>query len=259
MHEVRSVKKCSFGALIVAGAVPAFIACGGSNNGPTSAQVGYSPASASYPPSYPPTSYPPTSYPQPNPYPYGTQPTAPQTAPAPPASATSTAPPLGQILTDPRTWSTLLTTITGAPSGALINPSTVPDALEAGLKAQQMRLAPTMTPEGQELKQALAAGQHATMMVPMQAGKCYVIIGFSQPGDVKDLDLYLMTGAFGSYTLLTAQDTSHNNAPFLASDNASPPTPMCPTGLIPLQYKLDVFAKDGAGGVAVQVFSKSHT
>jgi hypothetical protein len=100
------------------------------------------------------------------------------------------------------------------------------------------------------------AGTHATMMVPMQLGKCYVIIGFSQPGDVKDLDLYLMTGLLGQYNLLAGQDTSHNNAPFIATDAASPPTPMCPSSPIPLQYKLDVFARDGTGMVAVQVYSK---
>ena len=248
--RIRWAREWSIASLGVAAAGPGFLACGGGATAPAQTppnpyqqyQQGpgtYAPVQgqASYGPSTPPPA------------------TASATAPPPPGTGSAT-PPLGQILTDPKTWGALLQQITGAPAGTLTQPSNVPDALEAGLKAQQMRLAPTMAAEGQVLKQTLAAGQHATMMVPMQAGKCYVVIGFSQPGDVKDLDLFLMTGLFGQYNLLTAQDTSHNNAPFIASDSAAQPTPMCPTSPIPLQYKLDVFARDGAGAVAVQVFSK---
>jgi hypothetical protein len=132
----------------------------------------------------------------------------------------------------------------GAPGGG-------GDAVETGLKAQAAKLAPGMQPEGQELKQAFTEGQHVVMMINMQAGKCYTVLGYAAPGTVKNLDLNLLAPPL--YMTLAGQDSTHNNTPALGGS----PAPMCPVIAIPMQYKLDVFAQAGAGTVAVQVYSKN--
>jgi hypothetical protein len=131
----------------------------------------------------------------------------------------------------------------------MVTPGGLGDPTELGLKAEALRYASGMQPEGQELKQTLNEGQHAVMMVTMQAGKCYTIVGFSPPGSVKDVDLNLLT----LINTLAGQDLTHNNMPVIGGS----PNPMCPVIAIPLQYKLDVFAKAGSGPVAVQVYSKN--
>jgi hypothetical protein len=125
------------------------------------------------------------------------------------------------------------------------------DVADIGLKAQAMRVAPGMQPEGDELKQNLGEGQHAVMMVTLTAGKCYTLVGFSPPGAVKDLDLNLLAPPL--YMTLAGQDLSHNNSPAIGAA----PSAMCPVIAFPLQYKLDVFAKSGSGQVAVQLYSKN--
>jgi hypothetical protein len=85
----------------------------------------------------------------------------------------------------------------------------------------------------------------------MQAGKCYTLVGFSAPGGVKDLDLNLLAPPL--YLTLAGQDLTHNNSPSIGSA----PNPMCPVIAMPLQYKLDVFARSGSGPVAVQLYSKT--
>jgi hypothetical protein len=180
------------------------------------------------------------------------------TTPPPTPSLTTSAslgpPSLGQVFLDPVALAQFLASLGTPVNPNLTQPAPVPDALEAGLRGQQLRLAPGMTAEGPLLKQTLQQGQHTAIQIPMQQGKCYVVLGFSQPGGVKDLDLYLLAPPF--FNILAAQDATNHNAPYLGADAAVPPRPMCPSWPIPLQYKLEVFAKDGSGGVAVQVYSK---
>jgi hypothetical protein len=54
---------------------------------------------------------------------------------------------------------------------------------------------------------------------------------------------------------LAGQDLTHNNTPAIGAA----PSPMCPVLAFPLQYKLDVFARDGSGVVAVQLYSKAKS
>jgi hypothetical protein len=108
-----------------------------------------------------------------------------------------------------------------------------------------------MQPDGDELKQNLQQGQHAVMMVTMQAGKCYTLVGFSAPGAVSDVDLNLLAPPL--YMTLAGQDLTHNNTPVIGSA----PNQMCPVISFPLQYKLDVVANKGSGVVAVQLYSKN--
>lgn len=248
-------------------------------NGPPSAPLaqpapGY--ASSPPPPAYPGTYYAPSpGYPQPagpaQPQ-YAPQPPPPgaplgpgvaqgpyppaQTQAPPPAMAPGAAPSTSAPLapTDPNSLQSILAGIQGALQGILVAPGSLPvDVAEAGLKAQAFRFAPGMQPEGSELKQNLAEGQHAFMMVTLQAGKCYTLVGFSPPGAVKDLDLNLLAPPF--YVTLAGQDLTHDNAPSIGAS----PNPMCPVIAFPLQYKLDVFARSGGGQVAVQLYSKAKS
>jgi hypothetical protein len=154
--------------------------------------------------------------------------------------------------TDPNSLQAILQGIQNAFPGAVV-PGGAPsgDLTDAGLKLLAARLAPGMQPEGDELKQNMTEGQHAVMMVTLQAGKCYTIVGFSVPGAVKDLDLNLLAPPL--YMTLAGQDLTHDNTPSIGAS----PSPMCPVIAFPLQYKLDVFAKSGAGQVAVQLYSKT--
>jgi hypothetical protein len=197
-------------------------------------------------PGYP-AAQPTAAYPPPAAQP-GYPPPAGQPAPAPSASAA----PGPLAPTDPNSLQGILAGIQGALQGTLVAPGSLPaDLTEAGLKAQALRVAPGMQPEGDELKQTLTEGQHAVMMVTMTAGKCYTIVGFSPVGAVKDLDLNLLAPPF--YVTLAGQDMSHNNTPSVGGS----PNPMCPFITFPVQYKLDVFARAGSGAVAVQLYSKS--
>jgi hypothetical protein len=114
-----------------------------------------------------------------------------------------------------------------------------------------MRVAPGMQQEQTPMEQNLQQGQHAVVMFTLQAGKCYAIVGFSAPGAVQDVDLNLMAPPL--YMTLAGQDLTHNNTPVIGGS----PQFMCPVIAFPLQYKLDVYARQGSGTVAVALYSKN--
>ncbi|MGD0528365.1 MAG: hypothetical protein ABSE49_24730 [Polyangiaceae bacterium] len=221
---------------------------------PAAGQPGY-PAPGTYPAAGQPTYPAPGGQPvYPGTVPPGGQPMPGQPLPGQPAPSGSAAPPLAP--TDPNSLQGILQGIQNAMQG-----QTVPgggggggaggDLTDLGLKAQAMRVAPGMQPDGDELKQNLQQGQHAVMMVTLQAGKCYTLVGFSLPGAVADLDLNLLAPPL--YMTLAGQDLTHNNMPVIGAH----PSEMCPVIAFPLQYKLDVVANKGSGIVAVQLFSKN--
>jgi hypothetical protein len=282
MNENAKIRAWSLSALGALAIVPMAVACGGGNNAQPSPANGAT-AAGQPPPAAPPQGYPPGSPPQntppgypqqpgyaqqqpagypaqqpqpgyPQPAPAGYPPAQPQAGypqqpqPAPAASAAPTA--LAPV--DPNTLQGILNGIQGALSGQMVAPGAVPgDLADAGLKAHALRVAPNMQPEGDELKQTLAEGQHAVVMITLQAGKCYSVVGFSPPGGVKSLDLNLLAPPL--YMTLAGQDLTHNSAPAIGAA----PSPMCPVIMFPLQYKLDVFARAGSGPVAVQLYSKT--
>jgi hypothetical protein len=279
MIDHRKVRVCTRVALGVAAVLSLAAACGGSSNPPPATASTATPTGmpqappAGYagapPPGYPgtpPPGYPgaaPTAYPPPQGQATGGQypPPAGQPAYAPPAQqpaappAPSTAPPPGPLApTDPNSLQGILQGIQTALQGTVVAGGVGSgDLTDAGLKLLAVRVAPGMQPEGDELKQTLTEGQHAVMMVTLQAGKCYSIVGFSPPGAVKDLDLNLLAPPL--YMTLAGQDLTHNNTPTIGGA----PNPMCPIIAFPLQYKLDVFAKSGGGQVAVQLYSKNKS
>ena len=262
LHGDARAARRSLAVLGIAALAP-LLGCGGStppaNTAPTAtANV----AMGQAPPGYPPQQgYPagqPQGYPQQQQAPYGQAPYAGPAQPQPqPQPGTQPAPggnqpPAPLAPTDPNSLQGILNGLQGALQGTLVSPGSLPgDVAEAGLKAQAMRVAPGMQPEGDELKQTLSEGQHAVMMMTLQAGKCYAIVGFSPPGAVRDLDLNLLAPPF--YMTLSGQDLTHNNMPAIGAA----PSAMCPVIAFPLQYKLDVLAKSGSGPIAVQLFSKN--
>jgi hypothetical protein len=238
MSENRTgYRTWSLVAVGAAALLPFAASCG--SKSPPPPQTGQNPAGAG---SYPPGAYsgaPGSTAPAPGPGPSGPQPTGSQT-PAPLAP------------TDPNSLQGILQGLLGAVPGTLVGPGGLGgDVAEVGMKAEAARVAPGMQPEGSELKQTLNEGQHAVMLVTMQAGKCYTLVGFSPLGAVRDLDLNLLTPPF--YTTLAGQDLTHNNSPAIGSS----PNPMCPVIPLALQYKLDVLARAGSGPIAVQLYSKT--
>jgi hypothetical protein len=275
MNDHRKVWVCTRVAFGVAAVLSLASACGGSSNPPpTTASTAPTGLGQAPPPGYagapppgypgtPPPGYPgaaPTAYPpqaQVGQYPAQPgQPTYPPPAQQPPGAApapSTTQPPPGPLApTDPNSLQGILNGIQTALQGTVVpGGASAGDLTDAGLKLLAVRVAPGMQPEGDELKQTLTEGQHAVMMVTLQAGKCYSIVGFSPPGAVKDLDLNLLAPPL--YMTLAGQDLTHNNTPTIGLA----PNPMCPVIAFPLQYKLDVFAKSGSGQVAVQLYSKN--
>jgi len=263
----------SLGALGAIVVVPMAVACGGSNTPPTTAANGMATGSVgTMPPGYPQQSYPPgypaqPGYPQQPPgYPTQQAPQAPGYPPQqPPAGyptaqpgyppqpqGAPTAAPTALAPTDPNSLQGILNGLQGALGGQMVTPGALTgDLTDAGLKAQALRVAPGMQPEGDELKQTLSEGQHAVIMITLQAGKCYTVVGFSPLGGVKNLDLNMLAPPL--YMTLAGQDLTHNNTPTIGAS----PSPMCPVIMFPLQYKLDVFAQSGSGQVAVQLYSKT--
>jgi hypothetical protein len=258
-------------ALATVCALPfASLACGGKDKPPDQANAnmnaGFAPGQPP-PPGYPPPQggyqQPPPGYPgqpapgQPGGAPPGPGPAAQQPPPGggQPAPSGSAPPPgpLGPVVTtDPNQLATLFQQAAAAGAALMQNPGAISgDPVETGIKLAATKSAPGMSPEGQMAKGNLSEGQHISFVVPMQAGKCYTIIGFSPPGGVKNLDLNLLAPPF--YNILAGQDTTDDNQPIIGKGN----NPMCPITPLPLQYKVDVVARKGAGQAGVQVFSKS--
>lgn len=246
MNRVRLGRPWSLLVLGAVAVLPVLIACGSKDKPadsppPTGSMGMQQPPPGGYPPGYPgaPPGYPgapPTAYPP------ATGPTAPATAPTPSASGSGD---LGKLISG----------LASAIPGIFVPPGQNPaDLGEAGLKLSATRWAPGMTPEGNMLKQNLTEGQHVEMMVPMQAGKCYTVIGYSAPGQVRDLDLNMMHPlSLPPYTQVFAKDSTTDGNPILFGGQAA----TCPVSPIPLQYKLDIHARAGSGQVLVQVYSKT--
>ena len=160
--------------------------------------------------------------------------------------------PLSTILTtDPNVLNPLLQAAQNAATALMQNPGAVPgDPIEAGLKASAAAHAKGMKPDGQIAKADLKEGDHASMLVTLQAGKCYAIVGFAAKNSVHDLDLRLLAPPF--YNMLSGEDTTDDHQPVIGKD----PTPMCPLISSPLPYKVDIHAQKGAGKVGVLLYSK---
>ncbi|HEX8794860.1 MAG TPA: hypothetical protein VF765_28130 [Polyangiaceae bacterium] len=122
------------------------------------------------------------------------------------------------------------------------------DVLAKGVRDIAKKLPAGMQPDGPLAMGAVKEKQHLQTDITLQPGKCYSIVGYSKK--VKDLDLYLLLPP----GILSGQDLSDDNKPVIGGQ----PQPMCPVSQTPVTYKLDIFADQGAGDVAVQLFSKGQ-
>jgi hypothetical protein len=285
MTNRKLLQRVSLASLVAVASIPAFMACGGASGSgaatpSASAPPGYGPPPPGYgqaPPGYPqqqqPAQYPQQTYPQQQPvaqqpgaYPapgngYPQQPAPAQQGAPPGATAVSPSPapaasaptaPLGSVFTtDPNQLAQLFAQAAAAGQAMLQQPGQVPgDPVELGLAAAALVHAKGEQLQGQIAKATLQEGGHNEFMVTMQPGTCYTIIGFSPPGQVKNVDLHLLAPPF--YNVLAGQDTTDNNAAFIGST----PNPMCPVIPLPLQYKVDITARSGSGAVGVGVYTK---
>jgi hypothetical protein len=178
------------------------------------------------------------------------------TAPTASAGAPTAAPasPLSTILTtDPNQLAQMYAAAAAAATAAAQAPAAGPsaDAADTGLKALASKQAAGMQPDGPVAKGMLQQGGHLEMLVTLQAGKCYSILGYSPVPGVKDLDLHLLAPPF--YNILSGEDTTDDNTPIVGKA----PNPMCPLIPVPLPYKVDIFAEKGSGPVSVQLYSKT--
>ena len=256
------VRTWSLVALGASALLPVVVACGGSNQTPAnsaaSASVGYNQPPPGYPgyPGQPGYGQPgqPAGYPgQPQPYPGQPQPYPGQPGGQPTAAPSGSAAPGPLAPTDPSSLQGILQGIQNAFQGTVTpgGGGGIGDITAAGLQAFALKAAPGMQQEQGVMEQSMQQGQHAVVMYTLQAGKCYTIVGFSAPGAVQDVDLNLLAPPL--YMTLAGQDLTHNNTPSIGGGSQ----PMCPVIAFPLQYKLDVYARQGSGAVAVALYSKS--
>jgi hypothetical protein len=169
---------------------------------------------------------------------------------APAASTDSSPSPLAQVLTtDTGQIQKIFDAANSAPA-ATLKPDGAKggDPLAKGVRDVAKKLAAGMQPDGPLAMGAVKEKQHLQTDVTLQPGKCYSIVGYSKK--VKDLDLYLLLPP----GILSGQDLSDDNKPIIGG----PPQPMCPVSQTAITYKLDIFADQGGGDVAVQLFSKGQ-
>ncbi|MGA7123305.1 MAG: hypothetical protein WBY94_24600, partial [Polyangiaceae bacterium] len=170
------------------------------------------------------------------------------TAEPPPAASSAPAPLATVIATDPTTIQKLFDDTTHASSAALkAKGAAADDPIAKGLRDVAKKVAPDMEADGPLATGKLKEKQGLQTEVTLAPGKCYTIVGYSKK--VKDLDLYLLLAP----GILSGQDTTDDNAPVIGGA----PQPMCPVATTPVTYKLGIVSDQGAGEVAVQLYSKS--
>jgi hypothetical protein len=165
------------------------------------------------------------------------------------SAAASAAPsPLASVLiTDSGTVQKLFDAANTAPAATLkAGGATGADPLAKGVRENAKAGAPGMDPDGPLALGSLKEKQHLQTDVTLKPGKCYAVVGYSPK--IKDLDLHL----FLPPGILSGQDTTDDNKPVIGRA----PDWMCPGTSTAITYKVDIFADDGAGEIAVQLYSK---
>jgi hypothetical protein len=170
-------------------------------------------------------------------------------APSASAAAAPEAAPLGAVLiTDSSVVQKLFD---GASSSAAATAKAGgvagPDPLAKGVRELAKQQATGMEADGPLQTGTLKEKQHLHADVTLKPGKCYALVGFSTT--VKDLDVHLLLPP----GILSAQDTTDDNKPVVGKA----PDALCPRGTTAITYKVDFFADQGAGDIAVQLYSKT--
>ena len=256
--------------LAAIGLAPVVAACGGNSKDASSPTPSASASTAMAPP--PPGGYPPGSYPPPGGYPPTGYPPPGATTGAPtgypPPGGTATAPPPGTGTAPAPTASAAIPGLPGIPldpnllqqiasAGAAVfgqgaSPVAAGDPVEVGVKGVAAKaVAPGMTPEGNLVKDTLAADAHRTELVTLAGGKCYTIVAFSPAGQVTNVDLHLLLPPF--FNMEAGHDNESDNTAVIGKGTGA----ICPALAMAVQYKLDVHAKAGQGAIGVQIYSKN--
>lgn len=124
-------------------------------------------------------------------------------------------------------------------------------AIDLAIKAAAAKEAPNMAAEGVPLRASLNENGTTSVVVTMQPGRCYTMIGFSPTGQVTNLELKLMAPP---YTLEAGRSgASDKNMPIIGRGKNA----QCPLLPIAVGYRVDARAAKGAGRIGVQVFSRS--
>jgi len=165
------------------------------------------------------------------------------------ASASAAPSPLASVLiTDSSAVQKLFDAANSAPAATLkAGGAAGSDPLAKGVRDAAKAAVPGMDPDGPLATGSLKEKQHLQTDVTLKPGRCYAVVGYSPK--VKDLDLHLMLPP----GILSGQDTTDDNKPVIGRG----PDWMCPVASAAITYKLDIFADDGAGDVAVQLYSKA--
>lgn len=169
---------------------------------------------------------------------------APARASAPPQAA-----PLGAVLiTDASVVQKLFDAASASPPAtAKAGGASGADPLAKGIRDLAKQQATGMEAEGPLQTGTLKEKQHLHADMTLKPGKCYALVGFST--SIKDLDVHLLLPP----GILSAQDTTDDNKPVVGKA----PDALCPSGATPITYKVDIFADQGAGDAALQLYSKT--
>jgi hypothetical protein len=175
----------------------------------------------------------------------------------PPASAAASASasaapqpaPLGTVLiTDASVVQKLFDAASAAPAAKeKTGAAAASDPLAKGIKDLAKQQATGMEADGPLYTGKLKEKEHLHADITLKSGKCYALVGYSS--GVKDLDVHLLLPP----GILSAQDTTDDNKPVVGKS----PDSLCPSATTPVTYKVDILADQGAGEVAVQLFSKT--
>ncbi len=175
--------------------------------------------------------------------------------PAPAAGASSSAngagpgaPPLAEVLvTDATEVQRIFDAAKAAPKATTkANGLAGTGALPKGLREFAKTAASGMKADGPLITGKLEEKKNVQIEITLKPGKCYAIVGYS--AKVTDLDLYLLLPP----GILSGQDLTDDSKPVIGKT----PDAMCPAAKSAVKYTLDIVADQGAGEVAVQLFSK---
>jgi hypothetical protein len=158
--------------------------------------------------------------------------------------------PLASVLvTDPAEVQRIFEAASAAPKAVTkANGVAGPSPLAKGLREFAKTAAAGMKADGPLITGKLEEKKNVQTAITLKPGKCYAIVGYSNK--VTDLDLYLLLAP----GILSGQDTTDDSKPVIGKT----PDAMCPVAKSAVKYVLDIVADQGAGEIAVQLYSKAN-
>lgn len=143
-----------------------------------------------------------------------------------------------------------------APSASASVPAVAVEALDGAIdlaiKAQAVKDAPGMAPEGAAGRETLAEGAHFNMLVTLQPNRCYSFFAFSPPGQVSQIEIKLLAPPF--YNVEAGHSGADKSMAVIGKGKAAA---LCPLLPLPVPYKIDVTARKGAGRIGVYAYARN--